>query len=203
MLHGWFALIGISVLTTWQHHFVDVPTGALLGFACLWLWPEAAPSPLAAASWTTDPRRRRLAALYAGPAVLCAALAAWGGTALWLFWPAVALLLVSGNYALFGAAGFQKASDGRISPAALWLLAPYRLGARANARIWARRDTPAAAVMDGGCDRPAAPPAPRIARSSICAPNCPAPPAPGTTGRSRCSISSRRSPARCAARPRQ
>ena len=46
-LHGWFALIGVSVLTTWQHHFVDVPTGALLGFASLWAWPDAGPSPLA------------------------------------------------------------------------------------------------------------------------------------------------------------
>jgi len=34
------ALIGVSVLTTWQHHFIDLPTGALLGFFCLWLWED-------------------------------------------------------------------------------------------------------------------------------------------------------------------
>jgi membrane-associated phospholipid phosphatase len=39
-LHMWFTLVGASVLTTYQHHFFDIPTGALLGFFCLWLWPD-------------------------------------------------------------------------------------------------------------------------------------------------------------------
>ena len=47
LVHGWFALIGLSVLTTWQHHFVDLPTGVLAGWLCVWLWPDQGPSPLA------------------------------------------------------------------------------------------------------------------------------------------------------------
>src|SRR5688572_14103812 len=34
-LHIWFTLIGASVLTTYQHHFFDIPTGAMLGLFCL------------------------------------------------------------------------------------------------------------------------------------------------------------------------
>lgn len=150
LLHGWSWLIAVSVLTTYQHHFIDIPTGALLGLFCLWLWPLDGPSPLRTMHATRDPRRRRLALRYALGAAACFASAAWlGGAALWLCWPGTALVLVALNYALFDAAGFQKDAQGRPSFATRWLLMPHRLGAWINSRLWTRREPPAVRVAAG------------------------------------------------------
>jgi membrane-associated phospholipid phosphatase len=149
-LNIWFALIGASVLTTYQHHFVDIPTGALAGFLCLWVWPDEGASPLASLSLTDDPQRRRLALRYAGGALAFALLAmGGGGWLLWLAWPAVSLLMVAGCYALFGPAGFQKDQDGRLSVAARWLFAPYHLAAFVNSRLWTRDAPSPVPVAEG------------------------------------------------------
>lgn len=150
LLHLWMALIGISVLTTWQHHFIDVPTGALAGFFCLWLLPLQGDTPLKQIRLASDPRRWRLALRYSLGALLCTALAVnLGGAWLWLFWPAVALAMVALNYLLFGAGGFQKQADGRLSPAATILLAPYLLGAWVNSRLWTLRQPAPCQVVEG------------------------------------------------------
>ncbi len=150
VVHIWFWLIGLSVLTTWQHHFIDVPTGMLAGFLCLWLWPSEGRSPLFAWRLARDPKRWRLALRYAFGAALCSALAIhFGGFVLWLLWPALSLLLVALNYALFGAKGFQKRADGRLSAASSWLLAPYLLGAWINSRAWTRKHPQPDEVADG------------------------------------------------------
>jgi len=149
LLHAWFLLIGISVLTTYQHHFIDIPTGALLGAFCLWLWPEHGPSPLASAGWTGDPARRRMALRYALGSVACAAVAAAiGGTAWWLLWPAVSLLLVALAYAVLGTSVFQKQADGRLPPGARLLLLPYLIAARVNQWAWTRALPADAMVAD-------------------------------------------------------
>jgi len=150
VVHGWMALIGVSVLTTWQHHFIDVPTGALAGFVCLWLWPWQGRLPWQQARLAHDGKCQRLALCYGVGALLCAGLAyAVGGAGLWLSWPAVALLWVALNYGLFGAGGFQKGADGRLSSAATWLLLPYLIGAWINSRVWTRRHPQADEVCDG------------------------------------------------------
>ncbi|MBL8882768.1 MAG: phosphatase PAP2/dual specificity phosphatase family protein [Hyphomicrobium sp.] len=133
----WAVLIGASVMTAFQHHFFDVPTGALLGLFCIWLWPDAAPSPVTQFSPSHDRHCIRLATLYGVGALLCFAVGTlvWG-TGLWLWWPAVSLAFVSYAYAGGGAATFQKSTYGHQSLAVRLLLWPYRLGALINSRAW-------------------------------------------------------------------
>jgi len=150
VMHGWMALIGISVLTTWQHHFIDLPAGALAGFVCVWLWPREGLLPLQGARLARVAKRWRLAAWYGLGAGLCAVLAGGlGGAWLWLAWPAVSLFMVALNYGVLGAGGFQKGSDGRLSNAACWLLAPYLVAAWINSRCWTWRHPQPDEVCDG------------------------------------------------------
>jgi protein-tyrosine phosphatase len=147
--HVWALLIGVSVLTTYQHHFIDLPTGALVGLLCLWLWPDAGRPPLAAWPAQVAPMRRRLARHY----VLAAALfglvaAAFGGIALCLWWVTTALGLVALIYAGPGATAFQK-QDGCHSLATRVLLLPYIAGAWLNSRIWTRHHPDPDRINDG------------------------------------------------------
>jgi protein-tyrosine phosphatase len=151
--HAWCFLIGASVLTTWQHHVIDIPTGALLGFFALWLFPRDGELPFAGFRLTADARSRRLALFYALGAALALAGAVAGAfvSALWLIllWPALALGIVALAYAGAGAKVFQKAPDGCVSLASRVLLLPYRLAARVNAWIWTRKLPPHVAIADG------------------------------------------------------
>lgn len=149
-LHAWMLLIGVSVLTTFQHHFVDIPTGMLGGFLCLWIWPETGRSPLAGSVLARDFARRRIGVRYAAGAAIAAVLAmALGGAGLWLWWPAVSLAMVASFYLWIGVAGFQKDAAGRMSVATRWLLAPYLLAAWINSRWWTRGQPWASHVADG------------------------------------------------------
>jgi len=140
----------VSVLTTYQHHFFDIPTGALLGVFCLWLWPEWGRSPIATTELAADRSRLVLATRYLIGGGLIAALALWiGGAGLWLLWPAISLVLVAITYAILGPAGFQKDARGHMSLAARLLLAPSLAGAFVNSRWWTRHEPEPVAIGDG------------------------------------------------------
>ena len=151
--HIWSLLIGVSVLTTWQHHVIDIPTGALLGLFALWLFPAQHRSPLAGLRLTRIAKAKKLAACYAvgATALLVLTISAMhrSGAGLLLLWPALALAIVAIGYAGAGERIFQKQADGRISFASHWLLLPYRLGARLNIRWWTRGLVPATEIADG------------------------------------------------------
>lgn len=149
LVHGWFVLIGFSVLNTYQHHFIDLPTGVLAGWLCVWLWPLDRPSPLQTARLAADRKRWALTLSYTLAAVFAGVPAfAFGGWWLWLLWSAVALLMVALNYALFDATGFQKGADGQLDPAVRWLLSPYLGAAWINSRLWTTKYPQASRAVD-------------------------------------------------------
>lgn len=39
VVYAWFVLIGVSVLTTYQHHVIDIPAGVLTGWLCVRMFP--------------------------------------------------------------------------------------------------------------------------------------------------------------------
>ena len=164
----WQSLIALSVLTTYQHHFIDVPTGALLGWLVLWAIPQHGVSPFrrpfgtqgrlktseasfceAKTSPATRSREIKIAMLYLAGAVLSALPSLFGGAWLWMLWVSVSLSVVAFAYLTGNAAVFQKQADGRLSAAATVLLLPYLVGVRLNMAYWLRGKAKTARVRDG------------------------------------------------------
>ncbi|WP_312179630.1 phosphatase PAP2/dual specificity phosphatase family protein [Pantoea sp. CTOTU46764] len=133
---AWFLLIAVSVLTTWQHHFIDVISGIVVAVIISYLIPIRG-------EWRWQRptlHARRLAGKYclggmlfllAGAAIPCGYL---------LLWPAMALLAVAAGYAGLGVTVFQKSRCGNLPLSARLLLLPYLTGVRIS-RCWFSRHT--------------------------------------------------------------
>lgn len=146
LLHVWCFLIALSVLTTWQHHFFDVPTGLWAGCFCIWLWPENGMTPLKSKSYA---KQYTWSGIYFLLFLLSLSLAIYiGGIGLWLLWLAGAFVLVSANYLQFGATGFQKQANGHFPFAITILYLPYFAIMWLNSRLWTLKNKPADFIMD-------------------------------------------------------
>lgn len=127
LLHSWSVLIGLSVLTTWQHHFIDIITGFAVGVVISYLLPVYF-------QWhwqyRADLHRRALAIRYCFGSIVCIAAACLlQGYGWLLLWPGFALLMVALAYLGLGTSIFQKNRQGCISISARIVLMPYQLGA--------------------------------------------------------------------------
>ena len=137
----WSFLIGVSVLTTWQHHFIDIPTGLLVGAICLWLFPVAVKSPFQKDTLQKlTPKHLKLGSYYMCGVVIFGILAyEFPPVGLWLIYPAISLLIVAHSYSLVRPHFFQKQADGNMTIASKMLIAPYLIFAWLNSRIWTRK----------------------------------------------------------------
>lgn len=150
VLHGWCALIAVSVLTTYQHHAIDLLTGFWAGALCLLAVPDGD------ARWRWrggegGSTRMRLGLYYLGGAVVAAALGAIFFPMLWawlLYWLSAALAGVAVIY-LFGEAAHFGKRNGRMPWRSWMFLGPYLLAARINVWWWTRRLPTGSEVLDG------------------------------------------------------
>ncbi|ECG1191984.1 phosphatase PAP2/dual specificity phosphatase family protein [Salmonella bongori] len=141
---GWFLLIAISVLTTWQHHFIDIITGLMAGMLIDWMVP-------AQCRWywqVPNTVRFRLMRRYLFGMSLCIIVGML--LAPWSFWPSVclcwlalSLLIVGCGYGGVGVAALCKDEEGRLSPAVYWLTFPWRWGMWLAMRWFTHRQPPA------------------------------------------------------------
>lgn len=136
----WSFLIGLSVITTWQHHFIDIPTGILVGGFCLWLFPIQTKSVFKKDELQKlTPKHLKFGVYYLLGSIFFAALAfILNGVFVWLAYPALSLFLVSLAYFLVRPHFFQKLPTGKMSNGAWILFAPYFIFAWLNSRIWTR-----------------------------------------------------------------
>jgi membrane-associated phospholipid phosphatase len=144
-LHIWFFAIAASVLLVYQHHFIDVWTGALVGVACLYLIPD---QPF---SWRWQKPTARMKQLALRYGLLAACVSATSMLvhqfsfllAAIFIWTTIALTLISFAYFGFEQQIFQRDSlsvrRGNMRWPAKFLLAPYLFLSWCSYRMYTKR----------------------------------------------------------------
>ncbi|MEG0850249.1 MAG: phosphatase PAP2/dual specificity phosphatase family protein [Flavobacterium sp.] len=120
----WCLLIGISVLTTFQHHFIDIPTGFLTGVLICYIFPLSKKH-----VWRIQQiKSKSLALIYliSGIILLLLAFLPPIYISLILIWIGSSFIFIGIGYLGQGGLVFQKNENGSFSFAANILFFPYR-----------------------------------------------------------------------------
>ncbi|HEX8574975.1 MAG TPA: phosphatase PAP2/dual specificity phosphatase family protein [Flavobacterium sp.] len=136
--HIWCFLIGISVLTTFQHHFIDIPAGFLAGVLICYLFPL---EKMHQWKWH-DVKSKRLALKYCIGGSLLVILSFFSSfwPSMILLWIGLSLLIIGFGYLKLGAVVFQKNEEGTFTFSAKVLHFPYRIGMRSVRRLFFNTD---------------------------------------------------------------
>jgi hypothetical protein len=135
LLAAWFALVAASTLTTYQHHFIDLPTGAWAGLLVTAALPERR---------VTAPHTRLTLAYLAGAGICTAGAFKLRGFGWALLWPGFALSMVAAAY-WTGDADWL----GKRNRLASLLLLPHKAAAWINSRLWTRGEPARNHLRDG------------------------------------------------------
>ncbi|MEX2381416.1 MAG: dual specificity protein phosphatase family protein [Opitutales bacterium] len=142
LLVGWFILIGISTLTTYQHHFVDIYTGLLLGLLSLHLIRKTPQLWHPSINWVAS------GGYAAGGLFTGIVLVIGWPESFWLLWPLLAMGLASAS-----SLGFLPASpikrDGRLVPVSQLLWSPVLFGQWLSWLYYRRKSPPWNEVVPG------------------------------------------------------
>jgi hypothetical protein len=165
LIHGWFAMIVVSPLLTWQHHVLDVVTGAMLGQFCIFMVPvqsgqrstklkafvpigngqstDSGPSFISAelgdgSCFISTPNLRIAWRCATASAALCILAVLAGSWSLLLLWPATSLAIIWIAYVRGDGFVFRK-SHGRIPISSRVVLGPYLCGMFVRRRIYKHR----------------------------------------------------------------
>jgi protein-tyrosine phosphatase len=138
LVHGWFLLVIASSLFTWQHHLLDVASGAMLGQICMFAFPETRERTLARSAAPNF----RVARYYSAGAIgFATAAIVFGSWSLLLLWPAMSLALMASAYVRGDSAIFRK-KNGRLPISTRVVLGPYLVGAIVSRLIYRRGREP-------------------------------------------------------------
>ena len=143
----WFALIVLSTLYVYQHHFIDLPTGFIVGLLSFYVIP------IKGKSWIrlnfVSPKHLHIAFRYLVASIIFTVLAFKFNGLAWLSaWVAISLLFVASLYFL-GHNPLTVKRGGRIQWLSWILFWPYLIGNHLSWKIWKKKVPTMVEIADG------------------------------------------------------